>query len=189
MSCFYHYGTVPALAWVLNHYFYGGVHYSWLAEGFHPLRTNPKSSNPYLIYGDLLAAWEHRDPYDKFVAQSRLALRGGVIQQEACGVVDEATAERLKEVCQRVSVDLFYPVVYRIDLYEIDPARRERGNSALAGSREVLVRDLAESEFDLLFADDDGDADFRRLVTHQRSGQRQTAPETALELLEGRIKR
>lgn len=184
---FHFYGTVPVLAWMLNHYFYGGVHFSWLAEGFHPLRSNPKSSNPYLIYGDLYAAWAHNDIHDKFVAQSRISLRAGVVAQQARGAVDEATADRLRDVCEHVGVEFFYPVVLRVDLYASAPERRERANSGLSGSREFLVRDLAETEFDLLFADNDGDRDFCRLVTQQRSGQRRTEPEQALELLEGRM--
>jgi hypothetical protein len=184
----YYYGTVPTLAWILNHYFYNRVHYTWLAEGFHPLLTNPKSSNPYLIYGDLYSPWANHDPFDKYVAQMRLSLRGGVIHQETGGAIDAATSVRLRDVCDRVSVELFYPIVYRVDIDQIDPARRSLQGSALfARSHEYLVRDLSEAEFELLFLDNGADPDFQRLVLDEIAGVTVTAPSDALTALEGRL--
>lgn len=181
------YGTIPTLAWILNHFFYGGVHYAWLAEEFNPLRTNPKSSNPYLIYGDLYWAWSHRDTFDKFVAQSREGLSKGVWTQSLRGVIDHALARRLTSVCDDAPVDLFYPLVYRVEMSAIAEERRVVAGSALtADSRECLVPDLREEEFELLFADNGFDATFRRLVLDERSGERRTPPEGVLLTLEGR---
>lgn len=50
----YHYSTTSFLAWSINHYFFHGVHYVWAAGDFYPYRqSNPKSSNPLLIYTDM----------------------------------------------------------------------------------------------------------------------------------------
>jgi hypothetical protein len=32
----YYYSTVPSLAWILSHYFYGRKHRVWVAEEFFP---------------------------------------------------------------------------------------------------------------------------------------------------------
>src|SRR5215212_4194842 len=97
----YYYGTVPALAWILNHYFYGGIHYNWLAGEFYPLRTSPKSSNPYMVYGDLFWAWADRDRYDKFVLQTRRSLVKGVVTRLPPGISDMRLVRRLRRVCTR----------------------------------------------------------------------------------------
>jgi hypothetical protein len=146
----YYYGTVPVLAWIINHYFYGRVHYGWLADAFHPHRDNPGSSNPYLIYGQLYEPWRERDHYARFVSDYRRSLQDGVEKKEAAGVVDNITAARLKRVCEDGGVELFYPVLYRVDIDGIAPARRTLANSGLEGSHEFLVTDLRESEFDVL---------------------------------------
>jgi hypothetical protein len=183
----YYYGTVPALAWILNHYFYGRVHYSWLAEDFCPLDTNPKSSNPYLIYGDLTWAWSRGDPYDKFVRDSRYGLSTGVQARKTAGVTDPALSRRLRRICKRAVVDFFYPLVYRVDIDVVAPARRTVAGSGATGSRELLVEDLHEAEFDLLFADNAGDPDFRRLVVDEHSGTARSSPADALRALERRL--
>jgi hypothetical protein len=183
----YHYGTVPALAWLLNHYFYGGLHYSWLAEEFAPLLTNPKSSNPYLIYGDLYSAWVWEDEHDKFVDQSRISLEGGVDAREEAGRVDPALAERLRRICQEVHVEFFYPLVYRVDVGRISPERVVTAGSGLRGSRECLIKDLQEPEFDILFSENVATPALRRLVLDERSGDARTSPVEALRTLEGRL--
>lgn len=182
----YHYGTVPALARVLNHFFYGGVHYSWLAEEFHPLLTNPKSSNPYLIYGDLYWAWAKSDPFDKYVTQVRHGLAKGVLARRTAGIMDPVLSRRLRHICAKAAVDLFHPVVYRVDMSRVQPSRVVLAGSAETGSREILVPDLHESEFDLLFADF-RDPDLQRLVLDESSSTSRSSPVEALRTLEGRL--
>lgn len=113
----YYYGTVPVLAWIINHYFYGGVHYSWLAEPFAPMDVNPKSSNPYLIYGDLYWAWIKRDRFDKFVKDTRRTHAQVVRSKQASGLLDHITAARLARIClSENNVDLYYPIITSIVL-------------------------------------------------------------------------
>jgi hypothetical protein len=183
----YYYGTVPALAWILNHYFYGRVHYSWLAECFHPLKSNPKSSNPYLIYGDLMWAWSDRDEYDKYVAQLRHGLARGALARNTAGVTDPVLTRRLKRICKTAPAAFFYPLVYRVPIDGIGPARQTIAGSGTVGSREILVTDLREHEFDLLFADDRSDSDLARLVVDEQSGTGRTSPADALRALERRL--
>jgi hypothetical protein len=183
----YYYGTVPALAWILNHYFFGRVHYSWLAEEFCPLLTNPKSSNPYLIYGDLMWAWVNSDRHDKFVGHSRVALQDGVDAYEERGTLDAALADRLRLVCEDVPVSFFYPLVYRVNLDAIPADRQTIAGSGLAGSRECLVRDLQESEFELCLADNRRDAQVQRLLLDGRPGAPRTSPVEALRILEASV--
>lgn len=180
----HYYGAVPALAWILNHYFYGGVHFNWLAAEFYPFRSNPNSSNPYVIYGLLYAIWKDDDPHDLFLKDLRKALQKGVDTAEKNGVLEPGRAERLRILCDHLAPRFFYPVLYRCDIGEIPPSRRIVAASGLRGSREYLVPDLREGEFDLLFTDNTGDPDFVRLVLDERSGTGRTSAEAVLAILE-----
>lgn len=160
----YHYSATPFLAWAINHYFYNGIHYVWAAGDFYPYRQpNPKSSNPLLIYLDIYHPWKDSDPYDKFIAQQRLSLRKGVLAQQILGTITAYRATKLKEICDKVDVAFFYPVVYRIDTSKIASTRLKIAGSGTAGSKELLIEDLAENEFDILFLDFYGDPDFDAL--------------------------
>lgn len=185
----YYYGTVPVLAWIINHYFYGGVHYSWLAGEFAPMLRNPKSSNPYLIYGDLYWAWVKRDRYDKYVITSRTTHVDVIVRKRQEGVLDQITAARLVRICssQKI-VDLFYPITYRVDIDCIPSSRRLVRNSALEGSDEVLVTDLQESEFDVLFADNAADDLFVSVVLQEMMDAAGKDPLDVLTLLEERTR-
>lgn len=182
----YYYGTVPILAWIINHFLYGGVHYTWLAESFHPLATNPKSSNPYLIYGDLYQPWFWRDQFDRFIREYRTSLRAGVNAMESAARIDNITASRLRRICDEASVEFFYPVVYRVDVDRIGADRRAVAGSGLEGSREILVSDLREHEFDLLFADQRTDDRFDALVRRELEGEGRLNDRDVLEILEQR---
>jgi hypothetical protein len=183
----YYYGTVPALAWIINHYFYSRTHYTWLAAAFHPHGVNPGSSNPYKLYGQFYEPWEERDRYAHALGEYRRRLVDGVTVKEAAGALDNVTAARLRRVCRTASVDLFYPVLYRVQIDRIPPARRSVANSGLRGSREVLVKDLRESEFDLLFLDNDRDEYFPRIVTSELEGSTRMHPMAALAFLETKV--
>jgi hypothetical protein len=182
----YYYGTIPVLAWILNHYFYGGVHYAWLAESFLPPPVTPRSSNPHNIYGELMDAWRHRDPYNHYVRGGRAGLVTGLGSKRDAGVVAGAVAARLNAVCLDIGLELFYPVVYRVDVDRIGAARKEIANSGRRGSQEVVVADLRDGEFDLLFADNRLDPLFRLLLVDEISGERSTSPATVLTMLEQR---
>jgi hypothetical protein len=180
---------VPVLAWIINHYFYGGVHYSWLAGEFAPMLRNPKSSNPYLIYGDLYWAWVKRDRYDKYVNDTRRTHAAIAAKKQRSGQLDQVTAARLIRVCTSDKVvALCYPVIYRVDLQRIAEARRLMRNSALEGSQEVLVEDLQESEFDVLFADNVSDDLFVSVVLEEMANSGGKDPLEVLTLLEERTR-
>lgn len=183
----YYYGTVPALAWIINHYFYSRTHYTWLAAAFHPHGGNPGSSNPYKLYGQFYESWAERDGYLHALGEYRRRLARGVAAKERAGVLDNVTAARVRRVCRTVSVDLFYPVLYRVQIEKIPRARRSVANSGLLGSREVLVKDLRESEFDLLFLDNDRDEYFPQMVAGELEGSIRTHPMTALAFLETQV--
>jgi hypothetical protein len=176
----YYYSVQPFLAWTLNHHFYSGLHFTWAATPFFPYRLpNPKSSNPYEMYSDLYQPWKDHDQYDRFVNNLRISLRKGVLAAEPS--IGPSLARRLKRICARIDLECFYPIVYRIDLTRIPNARRDfTSGSAAVGSQEVLVRDLVESEFDILFGGDHAS------VTLHELSRSSTTVIRALEILEGR---
>jgi hypothetical protein len=187
MSKDYYYGCVTSLAWILGHYFYGRKHFVWLAAEYYPYRLlNPKSSNPHLIYQDIYQPWKDSDVYDKFISQLRLNLRKGVIVQENAGVLTAADAGDLKNICDKVDIVFFYPIVYRVDINQIPTSRRSVSGSGSSGSSEYLVKDLDESEFEILFIDFDSDSDFKTLVVDERAGSSTTSGSNAMSILENR---
>ena len=163
------YGTVAALAWVINHYFFNETHYVYLATEFYPYKLrNPRSSSPFMIYQDLYEPWRDQDDNSKIVNMYRLALWGGVEAKKNQGVIDEKLAKRLMHICNKLNVMFFYPLVYRVDTDELDDSRLQVAGSGLKGSSEYLVQDLEDDEIDeILFLDFDADDDFKRVVLEE----------------------
>src|SRR5207249_6210271 len=124
----------------LNRDFFNSKRYVWAAAEFYPYRlTNPKSSNPYLLYRDLYEPWRDRDRHDKFIAQTRVALIGGVRAQAMKGTLTRSEARRLVRICSEVDLLFFYPIIYRIDLTGIRKRRlKATTGSAALGSSEYL---------------------------------------------------
>lgn len=186
----YYYSCVPALAWILGRYFYNGNHFVWLSEQYFPYRLpNPKSSNPHLIYQDLYQPWKDKDVHDKFVLQLRLNLRKGVLAQETAGTINSPDAARLKDICDKVDIVFFYPILYRVD---IDPISNSRlivaGSGAAVKSSEFLITNLKQPELEVIFLDFDGDPDFKQLVNDPlNKGISSMTLMNAMHILEGRL--
>ncbi|HEV7378008.1 MAG TPA: hypothetical protein VGN95_25230 [Pyrinomonadaceae bacterium] len=189
----YNYGTVPAIAWLLGHFFFGCKHYTWVAGEFYPYRqSNPRSSNPYLIYQDIYEPWKEEDDHSKVINQYRINLWGAVEIKRRQGAIDDELADRLKAVCDKINLNFFYPVVCRVDISSLDLSRLKVAGSGTKGSSEYLIEDLQDMEIDnLLFLDFEADKDFNKIVTeeyykYKQSGNYRTDPNEALEILEGR---
>ena len=171
-----YYSVQTFLAWCLNHYFYGEVHFAYVGAPFHPYkRPNPSSSNPWQLYGAHYEPWWSRDEFDAHIRSARMGIEGGVIHHQNAGTITLGVANCLKLIAQRVDVAFFYPVVYRVDIDAIDQSRRRKSGSGLTTtSDEWLIHDLQESEFDCLFfdadSDDKMDPDVSRLGAHLTGG-------------------
>src|SRR5258708_9105216 len=130
----FYYTTQAFLSWCLNHCFYNGKHYTYLASCFYTYRLpNPKSSNPLLIYQDLYQPWKDQDPFDKYIAQTRINIEKGIAAQFGKGVISPVVGRRLTRVCQKAEITFFYPVVYRVDIDAIGPPRKKTAGSGTAG--------------------------------------------------------
>ncbi len=150
----YYYSTQPFLAWCLNHYFYGGVHFVWVGAPFYPYRLdNPRSSSPFRKYEDLYELWKDEDEFSPYLEGTRAGLHKGILAN--LGRLHPQEVVRLHDVCDRIHTVFFYPIVYRIDVDRIDPARLQVANSGLKGSQEYRITALHEPEFDILFFDAD----------------------------------
>jgi hypothetical protein len=147
----YYYGTQPFLAWVLNHYFYNRVHYIYVGAPFFPYRqNNPASSDPINLYTAFYKPFKDADRYDIFIGGYRQRLKRGIDAQ----VTRKQMQKKLKKVCEEIDIKFFYPIVYRVDITYIEPDRLlVSGSGQDVNSKEYLIRDLQETEFDLLFLD------------------------------------
>lgn len=154
-----YYSTTTFLTLCINKHLYAGKHFTYVAEGFYPYgKKNPKSSNPLLIYIDLYQPWQDRDQYDKFIAQHRMSVRKGVLAKKNDNTILDAIATDLYRVADRIELDFFYPVVYKINSdinWLVNKGRASLAGSALTGSSEYLIRDLDNSEFDIYFDDNE----------------------------------
>jgi hypothetical protein len=90
-------------------------------------------------------------------------------------------ATRLMNICNRVSVKFFYPIVYRVDIDAVGDWRCKKAGSGLLNSDEYLITDLESSEFDLLFYDEHVDEDRQDLNLVYEAGIGD--PDTILEIL------
>ncbi|HEV2707181.1 MAG TPA: branched-chain amino acid transaminase [Pyrinomonadaceae bacterium] len=189
----HYYGTVTALAWILGHYFFGAKHYTYLAGEYYPHNlSNPRSSNPYLIYQDFFQPWREKDTYSRYLRSYRQDLRTGVEAKRREGVIDHSLAERLKDICDSVDIVFFYPLVFRVKIGQLPSERLKVEGSGRHGSSEYLVKDLGDPEIDaILFLDFEADADFKRIVTNEyyesnRAGHTPYDSEYVLQVLERR---
>jgi hypothetical protein len=184
----YYYSTQPFLAYCINHFFYGGIHYAYVGGKFYPYRKlNPKSSNPLLVYQDIYQPWRDADGFDKFITGLRMNLRKGVIAKATALGMTTDMRKRLKTICGKVSIDFLYPIVYRVDIDSIVPvSRRIPDGSAGAGSDEYKILDLQESEFTVLFDDYQVDPGLVNILKHNvPAGPNEQ--QDALAILEGRL--
>jgi hypothetical protein len=177
----YYYSTQPFISWVINTYFYGNKHYTYLAPFYPYKEVNPKSSNPFLIYQDLYMPWKDKDIYDKTVGQFRLNLRKGVMSKKNLGQITLDESDKLIEVCDNISIDFFYPVVYRVDI-DLPKGRLQKTGSALVGSNEYFLPDLFEDEFDILFFDNWSDF---VIVKELYENRKLLTSDKVLKILEG----
>ena len=184
----HYYGTKSALDWILAHYFFAAEHYSWLASCFYPYRlANPASSNPLKLYQGFYEPWKDKDAFDRNIAHSRLTLYKGIKARVRAEEISPDSARELKDICHRISTDFFYPIVLRVDLERIEAGRCSvEGSGASAGSAEVLVKDLREDEFDVLFLDWHEDSDFHEIVCKAVHGDGYMDSFEVLELLKQR---
>lgn len=108
---------------------------------------------------------------------------------EKAGVIMPADATRLTKICDKAEVTFFCPIVLRLDIDQIDGARRKTaGSGASVGSHEYLIPDLRENEFDILFLDVIQDPAVQQLVVDEIVGTSGgTAPADAMDLLETRM--
>jgi len=191
----YYYGVQTALSYMVNHYCYQAVHFTYLAPEFYTYRRrNPRSSNPHRIYEDIYEPWKDRDEYSKFLNQLRVNIRNGVVFKKSSGVISATLARRLARICDEIDVGVFYPLVYRVNIKSIPRARLVKAGSGETGSSEYLVQDLREHEInDILFMDYTRDrfinelvrAEFRYYRDHGTTKRQQSA---VLNLLEERAK-
>ncbi len=151
-----YYSTQPFLAWCFNHYFFGRLHFAYVGAPFHPYRlANPRSSDPWDLYGSMYKPWVDRDPYDSLLEQKRRRMRAGLRHHRARTTIRSRIA--LGRICARVDSVFFLPVVYRVDVGRLPHHRLTRAGSGGTGSNEWLIQDLAETEFDILYFDAESD--------------------------------
>jgi hypothetical protein len=59
------------------------------------------------IHLDLCHPWKDEDDYDKFITQYRLDLRKGIDANEKAGVINNALANELKAICDKIDIIFF----------------------------------------------------------------------------------
>jgi hypothetical protein len=183
----YWYSSKVALEWLIFHYALGARHVAWIAPEFDMYGSqNPESSNPYHVYHGFYSAWKRSDPFSAFVSIKRQTLKRTLNFQLRHGVLDAGTTKELKLQVDGAPMSLFYPIVYRINLPRIDASRLKKAGSAKFGSKEHLIIDLAEHEFDLLFANFRSDKTLGKKILDQHNSSSYTEVFTLYEIIDKR---
>lgn len=179
-----YYSTTTLLAIAINRHVYRGKHFVYFADGFYPYGDgNPKSSNPLLIYMDLYQPWKDKDGFDKYIAQHRISLVKGVLAKKHDGLIKYNIPSDLCKIANSAKLELFCPVVYRaqFDMQSaINNNRAKIDGSGKKGSKEYLIPDLTEGEYDLLFDDNE---DYRLSRLKNPVNEFQTTVDAIAELL------
>ena len=107
--------------------------------------------------------WKDKDDFDKYINQTRLNLRKGVLKRYNDGHIKQNIKNYLNYICDKVDIVFFYPIIYTVDINNPCVSVKLSGtNWSAKGSQEYAV-DLLEGEYDLLFLDFNGDTDFNQL--------------------------
>lgn len=150
----HYYSAKTVLELAIGHHFYRKQHYVYLSPRVYPFKTNPKSSNPLLIYQDIYHPWTDQDEHDKYISQLRLNIRKGVLAKHQEKMIEDEVYKRLTHTCDSAPLQLFYPVIVRVKAADVPAPRRRVAGSGLKGAQEVLVQDLHSDELELLFFDE-----------------------------------
>jgi hypothetical protein len=100
---------------------------------------SPESSNPHPLYHGLYAAWKKADPYPAFVSLKRTGLKNAINLPFERHRISRSTARELKRRVDTAHLSLFYPMAYRVELRNVDPARKVQAGSAKFGSQEYRI--------------------------------------------------
>jgi len=165
-----YYSTKTVLDWLISHYVMGRKHYTYAAIEFFPYRRpNPESSNPLHLYRNYYTAWKDKDGYSQMILQKKAALRAALDKTVIHDILDRQTADRITDAIDNADSSLFYPIVYVVDIDNIASHRLEKAGSAIAAaSHEVLIRDLNEDEFEILFDDFREDQELANMLKADR---------------------
>jgi hypothetical protein len=171
----YYYGAYPFIAWTMNHYFLAGKHSLWVTAPFYVPATGGVDASPYRVYGDLLRMAKS----DTAQANNLRDWRDRLKMRLVDGGCQEDLQPRLLDILERIAIPFFVPIVYRVDIDALPFGLAIEGDSeGQMGLTNYELRNLEETQFDILFADFDEDA-IRKLW---RSDHNQL---TVLEILEG----
>ncbi|MEQ8627106.1 hypothetical protein [Ekhidna sp.] len=103
------------------------------------------------IYERLYCMWKHEDDLDKDLDSYRRTYEAVLTLKASENQIDANFVDKLIFMIATAHTDFFFPIVYRLDPDSISDDRKLKENSALKGSREFLVKDLKDNEFDMLF--------------------------------------
>lgn len=135
------------LAVLVNDFLHPGQVYCWYATELNPF-GNGDSSNPVLLYVTIdraVKAPMGGDEYNTKIKDIRTNLMRA-IQKEMKGRVSNSALRQAIKLIATAELKCFRPQLWRLKLDRIEPMRVEAGKF----SDEHLVRDLTNSEFDVI---------------------------------------
>jgi len=135
------------LAVLVNEFLHPGRFYCWYATELNAF-ANGDSSNPvslYLTIDRAVKAPMGGDANNPKIKDIRTNLMRA-LERELKGRLSNSALRQTIKVIATADVQYFRPQVWKLKLSRIDSSRVERGKF----SDEYLVRDLADSEFDVI---------------------------------------
>ena len=149
---FYSVNTI--LANFINNEYYKNIHYVWASPFFDATDKNPASSNPKVLYENLIKDLKGKkiDYHSRNIMENRIGIKKGAIEKEKEGVISEATKEEIFELSETNKLDLFEPMIYVIPSYLVEKrvVKPYFKRKAHPTSFEYIIEDLNSSEFDII---------------------------------------
>lgn len=154
MNNLIYYSVNTVLANFINKEYYKDIHYIWAAPYFDPIDENPSSSNPKVLYENLVKDLKGRkiDYHSKNVLGNRIGIKKGAIEREKQGYITQEMREEIIELSETASFELFEPLLYIIPASlvserVIKPHFRDKAHPT---SVEYIIEDLKGAEFDTI---------------------------------------
>lgn len=143
------------LAYQINKFYYGDIHYVWCAENFDSLKQ-PPTSNPLTIMKRYLEICLKQDRHCYEITNNLAGILNGAKAKLDDGVITSEQREDIHRLITAARWDAFLPVLYIIPTHLvrsrcIDVPLKDRASN---DSHEYKILDLKKEEFQVIDTDD-----------------------------------
>ena len=149
------YSVGTKLAYQINEFYYGGIHYVWCAESFNS-HSQPPTSNPLTIMKRYLEICLKRDRHCYEISDNLSGIQRGAKAKFDAGIIDKEQRRNIQRLITASKWDAFMPVLYIIPTHLVQskcievPLKDRASND----SYEYKILELKSDEFQAIPIED-----------------------------------